>query len=519
VTYAYTKGWLTSVPGFASAISYHPNGLVNQVTHANGVVYTQQNDPYGIGRPAGMTSFKGTTALWQSGAYSYDGAGNVKSMGTGFSFLYDSLSRVVDARLPGGASQLYTYDDFGNLTSLTTGGTLQNTPASTTTNRLTGTTTSYDGAGNLTAWNGNTYTYDNFNQLVRAKSGAEEWVYVYTADDERFWSYRVGGGGSLWSLRDLSGQVLREYQAHVSWSTFEDYVYRGDQPLAGLPSSGEQRHFDLDHLGTIRLVTNAAGNATGVHRYYPFGKEQTTLQESDRRKWAGHERDLANLSGDGDDLDYMHARHYSPVVGRFLSVDRAEGDLKDPRSWNKYSYTLGNPLKYIDPDGEAARCPPGGCHEPKTFWEKVERGFQLASMLPGPMAMAVGPRVGLGLFSSLSTKIGQLLGRTGVAVEVASFSRALTAADLGLQGTVNEVSGTFSMTKGLATVRVDMIDAAVKNPFQIVGNLVKLATKSGASALRIEGSLANEKLLTALAKRYGLKTQGGIDYIMIYLKK
>jgi hypothetical protein len=37
--------------------------------------------------------------------------------------------------------------------------------------------------------------YDGFNQMIRMKSGAEDWVYIYTAGDERFWSYRVGGGG------------------------------------------------------------------------------------------------------------------------------------------------------------------------------------------------------------------------------------------------------------------------------------------------------------------------------------
>jgi hypothetical protein len=37
-----------------------------------------------------------------------------------------------------------------------------------------------------------------------------------------------------------------------------------------------------------------------------------------------------------------------------MSVDPVIGDLTDPQSWNRYSYTLNNPFKYVDPDGEAA---------------------------------------------------------------------------------------------------------------------------------------------------------------------
>jgi RHS repeat-associated protein len=69
-------------------------------------------------------------------------------------------------------------------------------------------------------------------------------------------------------------------------------------------------------------------------------------------------------------LDFMEARYYGSVMGRFTSVDpfdpvlgkqgadnkeEAEREFRqyllEPARWNRYVYALNNPLKYTDPDG------------------------------------------------------------------------------------------------------------------------------------------------------------------------
>jgi RHS repeat-associated protein len=101
------------------------------------------------------------------------------------------------------------------------------------------------------------------------------------------------------------------------------------------------------------FVEEGAGSVVAYHVYYPFGEEATAFnQDSERMKFTGHERDLGNPGGAGDDLDYMHARHCSPLTGRFLSVDPIQiGRLGQPQRLNRYSYSLNNPLKYVDPTG------------------------------------------------------------------------------------------------------------------------------------------------------------------------
>lgn len=55
--------------------------------------------------------------------------------------------------------------------------------------------------------------------------------------------------------------------------------------------------------------------------------------------------------------DYMHARFSSPVVGRFLSTDPSPRSirLELPQSWNRYTFTLGNPLRFGDPTGTVVK--------------------------------------------------------------------------------------------------------------------------------------------------------------------
>jgi RHS repeat-associated protein len=52
-------------------------------------------------------------------------------------------------------------------------------------------------------------------------------------------------------------------------------------------------------------------------------------------------------------LDFFESRYYSSTQGRFTSADEpfAGQDEEDPQTWNLYSYTSGNPLNRIDPDG------------------------------------------------------------------------------------------------------------------------------------------------------------------------
>jgi YD repeat-containing protein len=53
--YTYDNGYLTSVPGFITSISYYPTGLMKQLNHVSGVTTTQTQDDSGMARVKNIT--------------------------------------------------------------------------------------------------------------------------------------------------------------------------------------------------------------------------------------------------------------------------------------------------------------------------------------------------------------------------------------------------------------------------------------------------------------------------------
>jgi RHS repeat-associated protein len=103
-------------------------------------------------------------------------------------------------------------------------------------------------------------------------------------------------------------------------------------------------HYHLDAIGSIRAVTNDAGQVIRRHHYAPFGKEHLAQGGNDPLRFTGKERD--GETG----LDYFGARYYASRTGRFTSVDPVMAlnrNFSDPQSWNRYNYTKNNPVRCI----------------------------------------------------------------------------------------------------------------------------------------------------------------------------
>lgn len=441
VNYNYKDGFLTSISGWAPSITYHDNQMLASVLHQNGVRDTYGKDEHGMPRVRSI-KVTGNSAVGtplDTGIYRYDGSGNIIQIGLGANeqhFKYDRVNRLRTAYVKSSLTphtQLFTYDIPGNMTSIKT----DNAPTRflhpvTTTNRLPA-PAAYDAAGNVIQWrdDDNTFTtfeYDMFNRLNRRwVDGRNRSYFLYDLDGERYLSFNVVNGAGKQSivLRDFAGKPLREFNFQNRGNGTEvipvkENIYLGNTILASknqlspVAQTYEKVHYSVDHLGSPRAIT--AGQwpvrLLTTHDYYPFGEEITDPNKDNLpMKFTGHERDTfrTGINNDfGDDLDYMHARFSSPFKGRFLSVDPvgvSPKKMRNPQSWNRYSYTVNNPMNLLDPDGRADM---GGMNWRDPLWNALKQQDLTVEQRDQIMKQsALAHRAGLGL--SISVGFGSVL--------------------------------------------------------------------------------------------------------------
>jgi RHS repeat-associated protein len=96
-----------------------------------------------------------------------------------------------------------------------------------------------------------------------------------------------------------------------------------------------------DHLGSNRVISTAT---SGVQRltYSSFGRPSGTLTYS--KAYIGERYDSETS------LQYLHARFYDPLLGRFLSPDTYDPTVEGV-DVNRYAYALNDPINGLDPTG------------------------------------------------------------------------------------------------------------------------------------------------------------------------
>jgi RHS repeat-associated protein len=91
-------------------------------------------------------------------------------------------------------------------------------------------------------------------------------------------------------------------------------IIPGTDPNGYLPFE-EATYFQLDHLGSTRVLSDQQGQVTARMDYEPFGSLLPGISASDPYAFTGQRTE------EGTGLYYYGARYYDPEVGRFITAD------------------------------------------------------------------------------------------------------------------------------------------------------------------------------------------------------
>jgi len=135
---------------------------------------------------------------------------------------------------------------------------------------------------------------------------------------------------------------------------------------------GRQYFYHPDHLGSSTVITDGDGNVVQHFEYMPYGEvfmEETGDTWNTPYKFNGKEYD------EETGLYYYGARYLNPKLCIWYGSDPKENDYP---GISTYCYTMGNPVKFIDPDGNSP-------------WTKlVKAGKRIASKVSTDGVKALG---------------------------------------------------------------------------------------------------------------------------------
>lgn len=308
----------------------------------NGLSTTQAFDP-AIGMVQGITvaGVQNDSYRWYSDGSLYRRTDNLPGDEQTEVFGYDALDRLTSRTL-NGVELPYRYDRNGNLREKPgVAGEFQyaetNGAGPHAVTEAAGISYQYDSNGNLVARGAYTVDYTSFNKPSRIESAAGDTSFSYGPNRSRYRQevdgkviYYIGGG--LYEETHESGAVSQksyvgDFAQHIKTASEErlEYVHR-------------------DHLGSVRAITDHAGNVLTKLEYTPFGEVIGDISDT-TRGFTDHE----HLADSG--LIHMNGRVYDPVIGRFLSPDPILQDPYNSQNYNRYSYVWNNPLSLVDPSG------------------------------------------------------------------------------------------------------------------------------------------------------------------------
>ena len=317
---------------YATNVQFRTNGMIDTFEYGNGITHKTYVGSNQL--PSQMKDYRsGLTLFHQSYGY-YDN---------------QSIKYITDHQNSAYSITNMTYDGLDRLKSVTAGSGLGNSSLT------------YDGLGNIKTYSSKgrnlTYSYNSLNRLSKVTDSLGADPYPTVGYDSRG-NILYGKSGHSGYTYNLNNQVIS--------SGNNDYIYDGHKRRVKTIDSKGTTYYIYNKFGKLLYKQNnnkgqnyiylgekliaqdgVAGTSSNRGRTHsrPFGEQIETTKND--VGYAGHnyDQDLG--------LNYMQARYFDPIIGRFTSNDPIGYEISNPiMSFNRFSYASNNPYKYLDPDGK-----------------------------------------------------------------------------------------------------------------------------------------------------------------------
>ena len=308
---------------------------------------------------------------WNNGkaayTYTYDNKGNITSItggGQEFDYRYDRYGRLISAEdYPGGYVWTYTYDDGGNITqrgltdyhnnknpnSILATYTYGNADWPDLLTAFNGKSITYDAIGNPLSDGTWTYAWQHGRQLASMSKSGSSITYGYNADGKRI-SKTVNG--TTYNFSYLGDQLTE-----MTWGSNKlHFTYDSTGP-ASVTYNGNRYFYLKNAQGDVTGLVNASGTQVVSYTYDPWGAPMSTdgtmaatLGAANPLRYRGYVYDSET------GLYYLSSRYYNPTWGRFVNADTADvlGASPDKANWDKnlFAYCDNDPINRQDDEGD-----------------------------------------------------------------------------------------------------------------------------------------------------------------------
>jgi RHS repeat-associated protein len=366
----------TDTPAGRTTFSYNPRSELVALQEPSGETFNITRDR--LGRPVVVTLPGGDTlartydalghvltlqhrttadAVVVDLTYTHDAAGRISRIveddGRTVDYTYDALDRLLTERITEADLSVetlgYTYDPVGNVISRTDAGGARAAQYDANDRLLDDGRHTYqwDANGRVIGRQGGVdeqWRYDGQGRLIAIERvGADDISYAYTEDGLLAWRQEGALQQRFVWDRGRGLPLLAEILDDRDGSLITRFVYGAGAPLAQIHGDGRMERFTVDHQGSVRAITGAG--QTTRRRYDAYGAVRGP-QPASGLGYIGGWTDAST------GMVFLRTRWYDPAATRFITPDQHDGRPDDPRTLNRYSYSLGDPINRSDPNGQ-----------------------------------------------------------------------------------------------------------------------------------------------------------------------